>query len=193
MIFIRWLAKQFWLMKLIIVISLIQSHSLSYFYFLQFDEKHNWTVTWILARKQLCIQIAQSGMRYIKLFTHLQKHSCYYTLQSSLQIQHPALLDDETSHAHYLTPGCTCCNKNPPHYLSSGRWGSFPLQQGIDQIGTSGGRGRNLRTLLQTGTGMKQGSTGLKQRYRIIRLKSPNITANRNGKETRVHRAETEK
>ena len=33
----------------------------------------------------------------------------YYTLRSSLQIQHSALLDDGTSHAHYLTPGCTCC------------------------------------------------------------------------------------
>ena len=31
----------------------------------------------------------------------------YCTLQSSLQIQHSALLDDGTSHAHYLTPDCT--------------------------------------------------------------------------------------
>ena len=34
----------------------------------------------------------------------------YYTLRSSLQIQRSALLDEGMmSCAHYLTPGCTCC------------------------------------------------------------------------------------
>ena len=44
----------------------------------------------------------------------------YYMLRSRLQIQHSALLDDGTSHAHYLTPGRTCCEgfyQNYSHYV----------------------------------------------------------------------------
>ena len=38
-------------------------------------------------------------------------------LQSSLQIQRLALLDDGTLRAHYLTPGCTCCEGFYQNYL----------------------------------------------------------------------------
>ena len=41
----------------------------------------------------------------------------YYMLQSSLQIQCSALLDDGPLHAHYLTPGCTCCKGFFQNYL----------------------------------------------------------------------------
>ena len=42
-----------------------------------------------------------------------------YTLQSSLQIQRSALLDDGTTCAHYLTPGRTCCEGFYQNYSHS--------------------------------------------------------------------------
>ena len=43
----------------------------------------------------------------------------YYTLQSSLQIQHSAILDDENSHALLFTSDCTCCEGNYQNFLHS--------------------------------------------------------------------------
>ena len=47
--------------------------------------------------------------------------SCY-KLQSSLQMQCSVLLDDGTSHAHYLTPDCTCCEVFYQNYFHSVFW-----------------------------------------------------------------------
>ena len=43
----------------------------------------------------------------------------YYPLQSNLQIQRSALLDDGTLCAHHLTPDCTCCKGFYQNYLYS--------------------------------------------------------------------------
>ena len=40
-------------------------------------------------------------------------------VRSSLQIQRSALLDDGTSHAHYLTPGRSCCEGFYQNYSHS--------------------------------------------------------------------------
>ena len=53
-------------------------------------------------------------------YLYVAKHSNYYMLRSSLQIQRSALLDDWTSRAHYLTPCRTCWEgfyQNYSHYV----------------------------------------------------------------------------